>query len=819
MKLISLKAAGFRGFNDELHVDLDGTLIIYYGPNGSGKTSIGEAIEWLFYGKTIKRVKGDEISKREYEGSYRNAHYNRAANPFAEAHIRDGTGNPHVIRRELRPDETSTLLVDGKSANDLKQFGFGNLYDRPLILQHTLQDFVFMRPKTRYEILSAMLGLEPLIDLRSAVETAKTDFAKGLPSVATSAQNRAALLLNSYNTSALLQPVASAIGQLKVEDARRHLVQVAMGRVPAGTAEQDLLPALNRAKTTKERARLDWGHFSLSPVATPDLHPAISRLPLLRKHVEEIESHLAEAERKMDQPPPDGVSSELRQFYELGLRHRNKANDSECPFCLAETLTPERITVIHKAVELVPEAKPPLASTQLSLNSLQTTLHTQWLEARKMMPVVPNENEKETLEKLVPGGTGHYFSSCEVIKDLAPRIEEKKNILDISIARIREAFIDVKVPREVAPGLKGALESYIEEMRKLPGVANGYAANYSAMDPLVKSQLASGLDVRFLSLLIRSLEDWRDFEISQKIYEIQEDPQDVIRQTRTFIEGRQKEILGQRDAEIRAWYQLLSGGAVVGYGGMNPGTDNLELRARTFTKGMMAAPNLSASQLNCIGLAVYLATCTRKGSPFAFVLFDDPIQSMDDEHTEAFKKEVISKLIADGFQVILLTHMDQFANRVETLYRSRSPAIYRMDQYSQAGPIIEWKGPEVQKLLNDVKKNKDAVTEGYRKQAVQALRQFVEEFVKDLFMRDTGNTISRQYENRSWGELRKLLRQCTSFDPNDEPALEDTHSWTSPFLHTDETLAHMVPPSGHINPHYEAMKALLEKYKPILGLR
>ena len=36
------------------------------------------------------------------------------------------------------------------------------MHDRPLILQHTLQDFIFMKPKARYEVLSAMLGLEPL---------------------------------------------------------------------------------------------------------------------------------------------------------------------------------------------------------------------------------------------------------------------------------------------------------------------------------------------------------------------------------------------------------------------------------------------------------------------------------------------------------------------------------------------------------------------------------------------------------------------------------------------------------------------------------
>ena len=58
MKLIGLKVAGVRGFNDEQTIDLDAKLVIYYGPNGSGKTSLGEAIEWLFYGRTDKAGQG-----------------------------------------------------------------------------------------------------------------------------------------------------------------------------------------------------------------------------------------------------------------------------------------------------------------------------------------------------------------------------------------------------------------------------------------------------------------------------------------------------------------------------------------------------------------------------------------------------------------------------------------------------------------------------------------------------------------------------------------------------------------------------------------
>src|ERR1035437_6439534 len=134
MKLRNLQVAGLRGFNDKQTVELDGQLIIYTGPNGCGKTSIGECLEWLFYGKTLKRSKGDEISKREYAESYRNAHYTGPHNPFVEAALNDDNGDEHIIRRELLDSEASVLTVDGKQTDTLEEFGISTLYDRPLTL-------------------------------------------------------------------------------------------------------------------------------------------------------------------------------------------------------------------------------------------------------------------------------------------------------------------------------------------------------------------------------------------------------------------------------------------------------------------------------------------------------------------------------------------------------------------------------------------------------------------------------------------------------------------------------------------------------------
>lgn len=823
MKLHSFRVAGFRAFNDEQTIDLDGTLVIYGGPNGSGKTSIGECLEWLFYGKTLKRSKGDEISKREYAESYRNAHYTRPENPYVEAAIFDDGGISHVIRRELTNSEGSTLSVDGKPSDNLESFGINTLYDRPVILQHTLQDFIYMKPKTRYEVLSAMLGLEPLTAFRNAVEQAKTDLTKCLPRRAIQAQASSDALMRSFEAEPLLKPVSAAIRQGNLTAAKGHLIQIALGRVPAGTQEKDIRPALQAAKAAKERARLDWGRFSLNPVPNPDMHPAITGLDGLDQLYDEYHSHLVSALATVVNSAETSLDPQVRAFLALGLQIHEHEKANVCPFCREETLTPQKIGALREAVEHVLDARPSLSDAQAVLGRLTEAVgrHTQF--ADRLLPVLPSIEEDQIISDLASDAPRQFENFAEAERTVRTTADAVRSTRAILLDRIRtcsQLFESGKVRDGDSNEIKNAIDAYRDAVKKLPGVANGFSATYAALDPYIRQRLASAQEVRFLALLDDALAKWKDFQIALFTESLSQVLQDVIRQTRQFIEKKQREILGARDKDIRGWYDLMNPGASVGYDSLAPGTDSVELRARSFAKTIMAAPNLSASQLNCIGLAVYLACATRKASPHSMLLFDDPIQSMDDEHTEAFKKVVIKKLLEQGLQVVLLTHMDNFADEVEKLYRTTcNPSFFKMESYSQSGPVVIPTGPHIQGLLIDARKNMDSPNDGYRTQAILALRQFVERFVKDFYVAETGKSVSKRFEDKNWSDLKPLLRQCTKFDSNDESLLEDTHKFTSQHVHTDGTIPAKVPSSARIRPHYDEANNLFSKYKNILGIK
>ena len=124
MRIRKLTIKGFRGFNDEQNILLDGNVVLVYGLNGSGKSSFTEALEWLFFGEISRQRLSRCKSEYQYEEYLRNLFYTSSDNPFVEV---EGTiaGTPVVVRKELTLSGEK-FLIDGKEVANLgiTQFEF-----------------------------------------------------------------------------------------------------------------------------------------------------------------------------------------------------------------------------------------------------------------------------------------------------------------------------------------------------------------------------------------------------------------------------------------------------------------------------------------------------------------------------------------------------------------------------------------------------------------------------------------------------------------------------------------------------------------------
>src|SRR5438270_13791588 len=90
---------GFRGFRDTQRIELDASMVVLTGPNGSGKTSFFDALQWLFLG-SLERLE-------QWRPRRNTEHIANVFQPEQPAVVRAGLRlNDRLIelRREARHD-------------------------------------------------------------------------------------------------------------------------------------------------------------------------------------------------------------------------------------------------------------------------------------------------------------------------------------------------------------------------------------------------------------------------------------------------------------------------------------------------------------------------------------------------------------------------------------------------------------------------------------------------------------------------------------------------------------------------------------------
>lgn len=62
MKLLSIKAHGFKSFADKIEINIGDGITGIVGPNGSGKSNVVDAVKWVLGESSLKEIRGGETS-------------------------------------------------------------------------------------------------------------------------------------------------------------------------------------------------------------------------------------------------------------------------------------------------------------------------------------------------------------------------------------------------------------------------------------------------------------------------------------------------------------------------------------------------------------------------------------------------------------------------------------------------------------------------------------------------------------------------------------------------------------------------------------
>lgn len=177
-----LRAEAFRGFAEPVDIDLRGSVVIVYGPNGLGKTSLFDALQWALLGE-LSRLRDARL--RQTDEYIVNA-YRPGAAASVEVEFSINGRNISLSRSGNRQGSVLTLVLDdrdeltGPQAEAALTAVFtgsdeldltATLTACGLLQQDAARQVLTAKPRDRFGIFSLILGLGELSDIETWSKT------------------------------------------------------------------------------------------------------------------------------------------------------------------------------------------------------------------------------------------------------------------------------------------------------------------------------------------------------------------------------------------------------------------------------------------------------------------------------------------------------------------------------------------------------------------------------------------------------------------------------------------------------------------------
>ena len=139
----------------------------------------------------------------------------------------------------------------------------------------------------------------------------------------------------------------------------------------------------------------------------------------------------------------------------------------------------------------------------------------------------------------------------------------------------------------------------------------------------------------------------------------------------------------------------------------------------------------SESQVNALGVAAFVTRSKLLGH--SMLVLDDPVQSMDEDHFKTFARDLITGVLGDGFQVILLTHNDTFARDVSHYHYGRPDYVTMSIRHSRREGSVVTEGNR--RVSERLKLAEDMIDTGNASEAWRYIRLAVERLYTVTFIK------------------------------------------------------------------------------------
>ena len=685
LKSLSIKA--FRGFRDEARFDLDASAIVLTGPNGTGKTSFFDALQWILLGR-IERLESLR-SRKNVEHIVNRYRFGDPASVSLEVSINEGevtlrrrgdykgstlevtmSGSKSIfgeaaeqwVEEELMPGDPGSLAVALRTCG--------------LLQQDVMRSVLEAKPADRYAHISSVLGLADLEGFeKAALEASKEADERRKQAEEIVAAARRDVQLVSERLETLMQ---RALRGSAVEVATDEITRLAAAKPASITFTVPLEPGVEQAIGVATSARVLLSNL----------------LSLLRDQANQA--------RIRDSLEPEPASEEIAQIegalasaqsnLEALLDRRQQLAES---LAAAESVAEETSRLAAAALPLL-SAVCPVCGQAIDEDHVAAELHGLMDESTSLVELRVGFDSAE--DAATEASANRDDLSSRLSQALALR--DRWADLKAADARIGNDLRSFAPPTENGLGfeslsvgqLRGGMSDEIQFLERVAQAFERYG------DVLRESRSTGDAD-RSRSELARAQALLDDREAASDLASARasrlKQLADAATRARVEVTSARFEAIEPLVADIFSRLDPHPAFKKIGFnhdvryrkGASTPVVSDL-------TEGVQADPLMvfSASQANIAALSYFLAMSLGAGDrALPFVLLDDPLQSMDDVNVLGFAD--LCRFLRSDRQLILSTHDPRFANllgrKLAPRRRGDRTIVYKFTGWDRRGPTVD----------------------------------------------------------------------------------------------------------------------------------
>lgn len=672
MNLSTLTVHGFRAFPpEERTFDFDGDNAIIHGDNGTGKSSILAAVEFLLSGN-LTHLSGDGTNNITVQTHAPHQH----ATPqecYVEGTFVTETGDTGTVRRcadNPRNLESITGNIDAETIN-VSQWNDDHL----ILTRGQLLEFIETAPYDRGEQLSRLLNLSGLRNRASGFGQIHSDIEDAV-----------------HETD-------SICGRL-VDDIAATL-ELDLDHPLTDSETVQITEAVNERLTLLNGSHIDSLHNLDSAVESVDLEVASevqdpfyqesthNRTETLEAKIEENEGQIQESLELLSETIAEFETLETRSIHEFELFDAAGSlvtpETEECPLCgdtHEEGYLQERIRTQRDRLSKIEELREAIKDNQ---QQVKANVGDHLVSARELLNRLQDRiNRDEHTD--VSDAVGNLATLVADLEDLVAKLDEP--IVDRNergFLEIRSIDVDAILP-DWETGLS-ALEDIDEYMKSL-----------EPRDRITDTH----------SELVRIHDAWAELVEAEAELDRLRDLESEMNQVQELYAKSREETLSDLydsiEENFNDYYTTIHPDeSEIDFDFDFDGTDSVELEATHGDERDNPLAYHSEGHIDTMGLCLFLALREELDTSGAdIVLLDDIVMSIDKNHRRGVVR-LLAEYFGDDIQTVLATHDEVWTDQLKEQAIVPSGNVVNIADWDiSTGPILSWGNWDViQEKLDD----------------------------------------------------------------------------------------------------------------------